>query len=221
MTSVSDTKRRFLQVSLDRQILKFGTFTLKSGRQSPYFFNAGLFNTGALLSELCNGYAETIRSSGFEFDVLFGPAYKGIPLAAVTSAKLAEGGDGSYAELGYCFNRKEAKAHGEGGSLVGSPMKGKRVLVIDDVMTAGTAIREAIAIIEREGGTFAGVVVALDRQERGTDSDLSTVKLVEKEYGVKVEAIVRLDDIIEFSRAALSADETQRIEEYRRQYGSV
>ncbi|BFZ57063.1 orotate phosphoribosyltransferase [Savitreella phatthalungensis] len=219
--SSSSTKTDFLKVCIDQQILKFGSFTLKSGRQSPYFFNAGLFNTGRLCSSLCSAYAQTILSSDVEFDVLFGPAYKGIPLAAVTAVKLAESGDDRFASLGYCFNRKEAKAHGEGGSLVGSSMKGKRVLVIDDVMTAGTAMREAIAIIEREGGTLAGVVVALDRQEKATDSDLSTVKLVEQEYNIRVQAIVRLEDIIDFSRERLSEDDTKRMEEYRSQYGTV
>ncbi|ORY87748.1 phosphoribosyltransferase-like protein [Protomyces lactucae-debilis] len=211
----TQTQKAFLQVATDNAILKFGTFTLKSGRQSPYFFNAGLFNTGALLSSLCRAYAETIESCSVDFDVLFGPAYKGIPLAAVTATKLADSGR----QVEYAFNRKEKKAHGEGGSLVGASMKGKRVLVIDDVMTAGTAIREAIDIIKAEGGILAGVVVALDRQERGTDSTLSTVAMVEQEFNVKVHAIVRFEDIIAYSREALSSDDTERMEAYRKQYG--
>lgn len=214
-TMPSSTQTEFLKVATDNQILKFGSFVLKSGRNSPYFFNAGLFNTGALLSSLCRAYAETIAASDIEFDLLFGPAYKGIPLAAVTATKLADSGR----EVEYAFNRKEKKAHGEGGSLVGASMKGKRVLVIDDVMTAGTAIREAIDIINAEGGILAGVVVALDRQERGTDSVLSTVAMVEKEFSIRVEAIVRFEDIIEFSRQALSEEETTSMEAYRKQYG--
>lgn len=153
--------------------------------------------------------------SGVDFDVLFGPAYKGIPLAAVTATKLADAGR----EVSYTFNRKEKKAHGEGGSLVGASMKGKKIMIIDDVMTAGTAIREAIEIIKAEGGILAGVIVALDRQERGTDSKLSTVAMVEEEFGVKVEAIVRFEDIIEFSKEALSQEETKSMEDYRKQYG--
>jgi orotate phosphoribosyltransferase len=211
----TQTQTDFLRVATDNSILKFGTFTLKSGRQSPYFFNAGLFNTGNLLSSLCRAYAETIESSSIDFDVLFGPAYKGIPLAAVTASKLADAGR----EVEYAFNRKEQKAHGEGGSLVGASMKGKKVLIIDDVMTAGTAIREAIEIIKAEGGMLAGVVVALDRQERGTDSSLSTVALVEQEFDVQVLAIVRFADIIAFSREALSSEDTERMEAYRKEYG--
>lgn len=211
----SDTQKAFLKTSTENAILKFGSFTLKSGRVSPYFFNAGLFSTGRLVSSLCRAYAETIEASSFQFDVLFGPAYKGIPLAAVTASKLADAGR----DVEYAFNRKEKKAHGEGGSLVGASMKGKRVLIIDDVMTAGTAVREAIDIIVAEGGTLAGIVVALDRQEVATGSELSTVALVEKEFAVKVEAIIRFEDIIEFSREALSADETKSMESYREQYG--
>lgn len=211
----SETQEQFLSIATEHEILKFGSFVLKSGRDSPYFFNAGLFNTGTLLSSLCRAYAETIESSTLEFDVLFGPAYKGIPLAAVTASKLADAGR----EVSYAFNRKEAKAHGEGGSLVGASMKGKRVLVIDDVMTAGTAIREAIKIINAEGGILAGVVVALDRQERGTDSALSTVAMVEKEFSIKVEAIIRFEDIIEYSKEKLSEAETAAMQAYRKQYG--
>lgn len=211
----SATQQRFLEIAIQHKILKFGSFTLKSGRQSPYFFNAGMFDTGGLLSALCDGYAEAIRDSGMDFDVLFGPAYKGISLAAVSAVKLADSGK----DIGYAYNRKEQKAHGEGGMLVGHSLKGKRVVIIDDVMTAGTAIREAIRIIETEGGTLVGIVVALDRQEKGTDSDLSTVAVVERDFGVKVLAIVRFADIIEFSRGALSEENTQAMEAYRRQYG--
>lgn len=210
----SATQKEFLKTCTDNQILKFGSFTLKSGRNSPYFFNAGLFDTGKLLSTLCQAYADTIKSSALEFDVLFGPAYKGIPLAAVTASKL--GDSGRY--VGYAFNRKEKKAHGEGGSLVGSSMKDKKVMIIDDVMTAGTAVREAIDIIKAEGGILVGIIVALDRQEVATGSELSTVALVEKEFAVKVEAIITFEDIIEFSREALSPEETKAMESYRKQY---
>ena len=211
----NQTQLDFLQVATDHKILKFGKFTLKSGRKSPYFFNAGLFNTGSLLSSLCDGYTKTITESGIEFDVIFGPAYKGIPLAAVTAAKLSQAGH----DKGYAFNRKEAKAHGEGGNLVGASLQNQRVLIIDDVMTAGTAIREAIAIIKAQGGTLAGVVVALDRQERGTDSELSTVRMVETEFGIKVHAIVTFADIIEFSKNFMPTEETQAMEAYRKVYG--
>lgn len=212
---LSKTQEEFLEIAVANQILKFGTFTLKSGRSSPYFFNAGLFNTGKLLSSLCQAYSDTIASSSLDFDILFGPAYKGIPLAAVTATKLADLGR----SVEYAFNRKEKKAHGEGGSIVGASMKGKRVLIIDDVMTAGTAIREAIEIIRSEGGQLAGVVVALDRQEKGTDSDLSTIALVEQQYSIRVHAIVRFEDIIAFSREQLSPEQTLLMENYRDRYG--
>ncbi len=211
----SEIQTSFLRAATEHRILKFGSFILKSGRNSPYFFNAGLFNTGSLLSTLCESYAETIATSSVEFDVLFGPAYKGIPLAAVTASKLSEKGR----DVGYTFNRKEKKAHGEGGGLVGADMKGKRVLIIDDVMTAGTAIREAIEIIEAEGGKLVGVVVALDRQERGTNSADSTVSSLEREYDIKVQAIIRFEDIIQFSKNELSAEETKSMEAYRAEYG--
>ena len=160
---MQDYQREFLDFALDLGVLRFGEFTLKSGRVSPYFFNAGLFNTGAALARLGRFYAQTIVDSGIRFDVLYGPAYKGIPLAAVTAAALY---DHHGIDIPYAFNRKEAKSHGEGGSIVGHPLRGD-VLIIDDVITAGTAIRESMDVIRAEGATPAGVVIALDRQERG------------------------------------------------------
>jgi len=174
--------------------LRFGEFTLKSGRTSPYFFNAGLFNSGSALAQLGRFYAAAIVESGIPFDVLFGPAYKGIPLAAATAVALAEhhGQD-----LPWCFNRKEAKAHGEGGSLVGAPLKGD-VLIIDDVITAGTAIREVMQIIaSQEGAKAAGVLIALNRQERG-NGELSAIQEVERDFGIPVVSIVSLNQVLQF-----------------------
>jgi orotate phosphoribosyltransferase len=210
-----DYQREFLDFALDLGVLRFGRFTLKSGRQSPYFFNAGLFNSGAALARLGRFYARTIVDAGVGFDVLFGPAYKGIPLAAVTAAALY---DQHGIDVPYAFNRKEAKAHGEGGNIVGHALEG-RVLIIDDVITAGTAIRESMQIIEAAGAKPAGVVIALDRQERG-QGERSAIQEVEAQYGIPVVAIVRLADLVEFvagrgEAAARLAD----IEAYRHEYG--
>ncbi|ODQ55437.1 orotate phosphoribosyltransferase [Saitoella complicata NRRL Y-17804] len=214
---LQDYQRSLLDLAVNNSILKFsGPYTLKSGRQSPYFFNCGLFNTASLLSALGSAYARAIVDSGIQFDVLFGPAYKGIPLAAITAAKLADVGGGKYADIGYAFNRKEAKTHGEGGNLVGASMEGKRVLVIDDVITAGTAIREAVEIIKAAGGTFSGVCVVLDRQEKGASGDLSAIGEVRKEFGVKVSAIITLDDIVEFTQDALEPAQAKEMQEYRK-----
>lgn len=174
-------------------VLKLGEFTLKSGRKSPYFFNAGLFNTGAQLSTLAQGYAATLAESGVDFDILFGPAYKGIPLAATTCVALSE----KHAiDKPYAFNRKEAKDHGEGGNIVGHALQGK-VMIIDDVITAGTAIREAIDIIKANGAEPAGVLIALDRMEKGK-GNLSAIQEVEAEYGIPVISIINLHDIIAY-----------------------
>lgn len=190
---MQDYQREFLNFALARGVLRFGEFTLKSGRVSPYFFNAGLFNTGSALAMLGRSYARAIVESGLEFDMLFGPAYKGIPLAAVTAVALAE----DYGrDLPYCFNRKEAKDHGEGGILVGAPLTG-RVLIIDDVITAGTAIRESLEIIQAAGATATGVVVALDRQERGR-GELSAIQEVERDYGLRVASIVQLGEMLDW-----------------------
>ncbi len=182
----------FIELALEIDVLRFGEFTLKSGRRSPYFFNSGLFNTGYAAAKLGRAYAAAVIAADVECDMLFGPAYKGIPLVTLTAAALAEHyGD----DLPYSFNRKEAKDHGEGGAIVGAPINGK-VLILDDVMTAGTAIREAIDIITANGGKPAGVVIALDRQERG-EHELSAVQEVEKRYTIPVASIIKLDDMIE------------------------
>lgn len=212
---MQDYQREFLSFAIDRGVLRFGEFTLKSGRVSPYFFNAGLFNTGSALARLGRFYAQAIMDSGIGFDLLFGPAYKGIPLAAVTSAALAEHHD---LDLPYCFNRKEAKDHGEGGNLVGAPMNG-RIMIIDDVITAGTAIRESMDIIAAHGATAAGVVIALDRQERG-QGEISAVQEVERSFGLKVASIVGLSDLIRYLEERSGFDQqVAAIRAYRDQYG--
>ncbi|ODQ66832.1 orotate phosphoribosyl transferase [Nadsonia fulvescens var. elongata DSM 6958] len=207
-----------LDLALKSQALKFGSFTLKSGRQSPYFFNLGLFNTGELLSTLASAYAQAIIKSGIEFDVIFGPAYKGIPLAAITAVKLSELGGEKWHKIEYAFNRKEKKDHGEGGSIVGASMEGKRVLIIDDVITAGTAIKEAFEIIAVAKGTTAGVIIALDRQETTVDSDKSAVQVVESTFGVPVINIVNLDSIIAYISDKFTIEEMASMEAYRSQY---
>ena len=196
-------------------VLRFGEFTLKSGRSSPYFFNAGLFNTGEHLARLGRCYAQAISDSQIDFDVLFGPAYKGIPLAAATSIALA---DHHQRNVPWCFNRKEAKDHGEGGNLVGAGLNGK-ILVIDDVITAGTAIRESVDIISRAGATLSGVVIALDRQERGRD-ERSAIQEVEETLGIKVTSIVTLADLLDYLRDKPGhAADLENIGRYREQYG--
>ncbi|MCW8902742.1 orotate phosphoribosyltransferase [Sedimenticola sp.] len=208
-------QRDFLDFALDVGVLRFGEFTLKSGRISPYFFNAGLFNSGASLARLGKFYAQAIVNSGIRFDVLYGPAYKGIPLAAVTAAALY---DHHNIDIPYAFNRKEAKDHGEGGSIVGHPLEG-RIMIIDDVITAGTAIRESMDIINAQGATPAGVVIALDRQERGT-GECSAIQEVEKDYRMPVAAIVRLEHLVEYLAEKPDAEGSlQQIRAYRDQYG--
>lgn len=208
-------QREFLDFALDVGVLRFGQFTLKSGRVSPYFFNAGLFNRGSSLARLGGFYAQAIVDSGIQFDVLYGPAYKGIPLAAVTAAALY---DQHGIDVPYAFNRKEAKDHGEGGSIVGHPLEG-RILIIDDVITAGTAIRESMDVIHAQGATPAGVVIALDRQERGTGAR-SAIQEVENDYNMPVAAIVRLQHLVEYLSEKPNAEEAlQQIRAYREEYG--
>ncbi len=205
----------FLEFALDVGVLKFGQFTLKSGRISPYFFNAGLFNTGESLAKLGRFYAQAIVNSGIQFDVLYGPAYKGIPLAAVAAAALY---DKHNINTPYAFNRKEAKTHGEGGSIVGHPLEG-RILIIDDVMTAGTAIRESMGLIKNAGATPAGVAIALDRQEKGT-GEQSAVQQVEQDYGIPVTSIAKLENLVGFLKQQDGAADTlESIKDYREQYG--
>jgi orotate phosphoribosyltransferase len=211
-------QKEFLDFVIGRSILRFGEFTLKSGRQSPYFFNAGLFNSGAALAFLGRCYAAAIRHADIPYDVLFGPAYKGIPLVAAASVALAE----HFAQdVPYCFNRKEAKDHGEGGALVGAPLSG-RVLVIDDVITAGTAIRETMTLIRQAGAIAAGVVVALDREERG-QGELSAIDEIRREYGIPVTSIIGLGQIVHYLEDAGNQELARflpQLKMYRERYGT-
>lgn len=211
---MQDYQTEFLNFALEKGVLRFGEFTLKSGRISPYFFNAGLFNSGSALARLGRFYAQAIVDSGIQFDVLYGPAYKGIPLAAVTAAALY---DHHQIDIPYAFNRKEAKSHGEGGSIVGHVLEGQ-ILIIDDVITAGTAIRESMDIIEAEGAKPAGVVIALDRQEKGK-GDKSAIQEVEQDYGIPVASIAKLENVIGFLEQQGDAEHLANIRAYRDQYG--
>jgi len=204
----------FVDFMLEIGALKFGEFTLKSGRVSPYFFNAGQFNQGSHLSRLGQFYAQAIEFSGIKFDVLFGPAYKGIPLAAAAAIAL---NDSFNRSVPYSFNRKEAKDHGEGGNIVGHPLEGD-ILIIDDVITAGTAIREAKYIIEASGANTKGVVVALDRQEKGK-GELSAIQEVEQNFGISVLSIINLSHIVGYLKASKNEEIVSRVENYRSQYG--
>lgn len=210
-----DYQLQFIEFAIASDVLRFGEFTLKSGRTSPYFFNAGLFNSGRALARLGRFYAATVVDCGIEFDVLFGPAYKGIPLASACAVALAEHHD---IDIPYCFNRKEAKDHGEGGNIVGAPLQG-RVLIIDDVITAGTAIGESMAIIEAAGAHPVGVVIALDRQERGSGSR-SAIQEVEQRYGIPVVSIIQLEHLLAFLEQRPDSDaELNAVRAYRNQYG--
>ncbi|WWD03935.1 orotate phosphoribosyltransferase [Kwoniella europaea PYCC6329] len=213
---LNQEKIAFIEAAIEHGVLLFGEFTLKSGRKSPYFFNAGLLYTGSLLSSTSKAYAKILTSSRIpEFDVLFGPAYKGIALAAITAVDLSRAGR----EVGFAYNRKEKKDHGEGGVLVGSPLRG-RIVIIDDVLTRGTAIREAIEIIKSQPeATLVGVVQLVDRQERGT-GEKSTVQEVEEEFGVPIEPILNLQDIIAYlEKKGGYTKELEDIKEYRKNYG--
>ncbi len=218
----ADHRARFLGLALRAEALRFGAFTLKSGRSSPYFFNAGRFDTGAALAGLAACYADALDAAGLDFDLLFGPAYKGIPLATALACEYARRGR----DLPLAFNRKEAKAHGEGGSLIGAPLAGRRVLVVDDVITAGTAIREALSIIADAGGTPAGIAIALDRQERVREDDgsaasrRSAAQAVAEEHDIPVVAVATLGDLLAFAgeSAELSAHRDALLA-YRARYG--
>jgi len=207
-------QQEFIELALAHQVLRFGEFTLKSGRVSPYFFNAGLFNSGGAVSTLGRCYARAIADSKLPFDMLFGPAYKGIPLATAAAIALA---DWHGRSVPFAFNRKEAKKHGEGGSIVGAPLTG-RVLIVDDVISAGTAIRESIEIIRAAGATPAGVAVALDRQERGQGA-LSAVQEVQQTFSIPVINIITLDDLIVHLATAGRDGELAALRNYRRQWG--
>ena len=208
-------QKEFIEFALEKQVFKFGEFTLKSGRTSPYFFNAGLFNTGRDLARLGRFYAAALEDAGIEYDLLFGPAYKGIPIATTTAVALA---DHYNKDVPYCFNRKEAKTHGEGGSLVGSPLEG-RIMLVDDVITAGTAIRESMEIIAAAGADLSGVLIALDRQEKGK-AELSAIQEVERDFGTQVVSIVKLADLITYLEEQGSMGEhLEAVKAYRDMYG--
>lgn len=218
-----DHRTRFLQLALRADALRFGEFTLKSGRTSPYFFNAGRFDSGAALAELARCYADAVDAHGVGFDLLFGPAYKGIPLATALACEFARRGR----DLPLAFNRKEAKAHGEGGRLIGAGLEGQRVLIVDDVITAGTAIREALALIAEAGGIAAGIVIALDRQEAAGGVDVapgvrrSAAETVADEHGLPVIAVAALDDLLGFAAAdARLVAHRDALLAYRARYGS-
>jgi orotate phosphoribosyltransferase len=209
-----DFRERFVAFAIEAGVLRFGEFTTKAGRASPYFFNAGLFNDGAALGRLSRFYAQAALASNIAFDMLFGPAYKGITLAAATAVALAE----FRHNVPFCYNRKEAKDHGEGGRVIGAPLAG-RVLIIDDVISAGTSVRESVEIIRAEGGTPAGVLIALDRMERGQGA-LSATQEVSQSYGIPVAAIATLDDVTGYlARHPGQEGKLSRIEAYRREYG--
>lgn len=208
-------QQQFIEFALSRNVLKFGEFTLKSGRVSPYFFNAGLFNSGEDLARLGEFYAQAIQAQQLKYDVIFGPAYKGIPIATAAATAL-------YHQFAInkpvCFNRKEAKDHGEGGNLIGSPLQGK-VLLIDDVITAGTAIRESMQLIEANHATLAGVMIALDRQEKGK-SDLSAIQEVERDYHCRVSSIITLEHLLTYLQQSEQYSEfLPKMLAYRQQYG--
>lgn len=208
-------QREFIEFALEKQVLKFGEFTLKSGRKSPYFFNAGLFNTGRDLARLGRFYAAALVDSGIDYDVLFGPAYKGIPIATTTAVALADHHD---VDTPYCFNRKEAKDHGEGGNLVGSALEG-RIMLVDDVVTAGTAIRESMEIIKANGADLAGVLVAIDRQEKGK-GELSAIQEVERDFGCAVVSIVSLTDLVTYlEEKGTNKEHLDAVKAYRAEYG--
>ncbi|ELA9458781.1 orotate phosphoribosyltransferase [Vibrio alginolyticus] len=208
-------QREFIEFALEKEVLKFGEFTLKSGRKSPYFFNAGLFNTGRDLARLGRFYAAALADSGIEFDVLFGPAYKGIPIATTAAVALADHHD---VDTPYCFNRKEAKDHGEGGNLVGSALEG-RIMLVDDVITAGTAIRESMEIIQANGADLAGVLVAIDRQEKGK-GELSAIQEVERDFGCAIISIVSLTDLVTFlEEKGTDKEHLEAVKAYRAEYG--
>ncbi|MEJ2416646.1 MAG: orotate phosphoribosyltransferase [Exilibacterium sp.] len=208
-------QRNFIQLAIEHEALCFGEYTLKSGRVSPYFFNAGQFRTGAVLAQLGRYYAEAILATGIGFDVIFGPAYKGIPLAASIAVALA---DHHGLDLPYCFNRKEKKDHGEGGNIVGAPLRG-RVLIVDDVITAGTAVREVMSTIKTAGAEPAAVVIGLNRQEKGQGA-LSAIQEVEKEYGIPIVSIIDLSHIIGYLESQHGQEEmVEKIRKYRATYG--
>ena len=220
---MKDYQREFIEFAIEKQVLRFGEFTLKSGRVSPYFFNAGMFKTGGDLARLGRFYAASLMDAKIDFDLIFGPAYKGIPIATTTTVALY---DHHNMDVPYCFNRKEAKTHGEGGSLVGADLEGK-IMLVDDVITAGTAIRESMEIIKAHGAQLSGVLIALDRQEKG-QGELSAIQEVERDFGTQVASIVTLGDVVTFLEDKLAeqgaensvlAENLASIKKYRLDYG--
>ena len=209
-----DYKKDFIAYALDCGVLKFGEFLLKSGRISPYFFNTGLFNTGAQLGKLGHFYAQALLQSEVNPDILYGPAYKGIPLVSATSIAYAQI---TAKDIPFAFNRKEAKDHGEGGNLVGAPLQGK-VIILDDVITAGTSVRESVDIINNAGATPAGVLIALDRQEKGLN-DCSAIQEVEESFNMPVIAIITLANIIDYLKAEANIEQLDAIQDYQHRYG--
>lgn len=209
-----DYQKEFISYALECGVLKFGEFLLKSGRTSPYFFNTGLFNTGAQLGKLGQFYARALIQSGIKADILYGPAYKGIPLVSATSIAYAHL---TSSDIPFAFNRKEAKDHGEGGDLVGAPLTGN-VVILDDVITAGTSVRESVDIIRKAGATPAGVLIALDRQEKG-QNDISAVQEVTEQFAIPVISIIKLADIIDFLMSERDEERLQAITQYRHRYG--
>ena len=218
---MKDYQREFIEFAIEKQVLRFGEFTLKSGRVSPYFFNAGMFKTGGDLARLGRFYAASLMDAKIDFDLIFGPAYKGIPIATTTTVALY---DHHNMDVPYCFNRKEAKTHGEGGSLVGADLEGK-IMLVDDVITAGTAIRESMEIIKAHGAQLSGVLIALDRQEKG-QGELSAIQEVERDFGTQVASIVTLGDVVTYLEETLAedantelAENLANIKKYRLNYG--
>ncbi|WP_062264529.1 orotate phosphoribosyltransferase [Endozoicomonas arenosclerae] len=210
-----DYQREFLDFALKEQVIRFGEFTLKSGRKSPYFFNAGLFNTGEAISKMGQFYAHALVNAGIEYDILFGPAYKGIPLATATAVALSEHHS---LNTPWCFNRKEVKDHGEGGNIVGAPLEG-RAIIVDDVITAGTAVREVMEIIDQSPASPAGVMIALDRQEKGK-GELSAIQEVERDFNIPVISIVTLNDLLSYAEGNNDIKKyAPAIREYRERYG--
>ncbi|KAL4931254.1 orotate phosphoribosyltransferase [Aspergillus undulatus] len=233
MSANQESKATLLPLLISNNVLSFGTYTLKSGRESPYFFTSSLLHTAPLLRATSAAYASVLSAPPFvatsadgtttpNFDIIFGPAYKGIPICAAVTNELAHG-QGSWDNVSYSFNRKEAKDHGEGGNIVGAPLKGKRVVIVDDVITAGTALREAVGIIEKEGGIVSGVVVLLDREERVSESETkSAVGCAQRDLGEKVpvRAVIGLSDLIEKLGGEIGEQEVQRLKDYRARYGA-
>lgn len=219
MTPLDDRKRHFIEFALEAGVLRFGRFTLKSGRESPYFFNLGLIASGAGLARLGGFYADVLRELDPPPEVLFGPAYKGIPLAVATACAYAGGGG---RDMPLAYNRKEAKDHGEGGRLVGAPLEGRRVCIVDDVVTAGTAVREAIRLIREAGATPAALVVAIDREERGHAGERSAILELAAEEGIAVKALISFSDVLAWLEESGShAEERESLLAYRRQYGAT